>query len=427
MPRLSDVIHVVSNACSRLPSVRVSVPMERISNFLLGHNSVANDERTNQGRSGSRRQRPHSRSPNDHQVIPPPHSYAVRRSEERISNCTESVLFAEGRPALRSRLPNSFAYSVLGSPAAGSNNQDRDRNVFAAIMSIIVIATLATALAQPKWFSITGGTCTKKYIGLQEFLYITSYGDAKTNLNFKSPNPPKAATKSVPRHSNNGTDKESSIDKNSTRIRIRDIMGSIGVTQQQPKFMVQQPILTANNYNHELEELKRCVTPEIISLQRILITLCFLAIVVNLAQFFLDTLGTSNKCLNVLRANGVGNILGVIVIICIVGTSYLVTSLIEQDQLRSLTLDPPKQVEVRFEISYYLTTLAGVIGLVAAACNLLRRPNNYHYLDSSFTIPEYDQTSILSDNQLQSLWLHSPTSSNEGQLISSIPPPPYAP
>lgn len=43
----------------------------------------------------------------------------------------------------------------------GSYNDDanKDRNVLAAILSIIVIAIMATALVQPKWFSIYNDLC----------------------------------------------------------------------------------------------------------------------------------------------------------------------------------------------------------------------------------------------------------------------------
>lgn len=62
-------------------------------------------------------------------------------------------------------------------------NREKDRNVLSAIMSIIVIATLATALAQPKWFSISGGLCNRKYIGLQEFFYVGSFNTYQFNRN----------------------------------------------------------------------------------------------------------------------------------------------------------------------------------------------------------------------------------------------------
>lgn len=60
---------------------------------------------------------------------------------------------------------------------------DKERNVLSAIMSIIVIATLATALAQPKWFSITGGVCSRRYIGLQEFFYVGNFNNYHFSAN----------------------------------------------------------------------------------------------------------------------------------------------------------------------------------------------------------------------------------------------------
>lgn len=62
-------------------------------------------------------------------------------------------------------------------------NAEKERNVLSAILSIVVIATLATALAQPKWFSITGGVCTRRYIGLQEFFYVGNFNNYHFSVN----------------------------------------------------------------------------------------------------------------------------------------------------------------------------------------------------------------------------------------------------
>lgn len=62
------------------------------------------------------------------------------------------------------------------SPATFNRRQwrakNRERNLLAAVLSIIVIALLSTSLAQPKWFYFKGGECTKKHLGVYEFFYI---------------------------------------------------------------------------------------------------------------------------------------------------------------------------------------------------------------------------------------------------------------
>lgn len=49
---------------------------------------------------------------------------------------------------------------------------ERERNLPAAILSIIVIATLSTALVHPRWFYLQGGGCGHNYLGVQQFFYV---------------------------------------------------------------------------------------------------------------------------------------------------------------------------------------------------------------------------------------------------------------
>jgi len=104
--------------------------------------------------------------------IPPPHSHLHRHSSHY------PLLLGSYNWSL-SR-DNRFVTQLTNN---NLNNRDRDRNVLSAILSIIVIATLATALAQPKWFSISGGLCNRKYIGLQEFFYVGTFNNYQLNMN----------------------------------------------------------------------------------------------------------------------------------------------------------------------------------------------------------------------------------------------------
>lgn len=50
--------------------------------------------------------------------------------------------------------------------------KERERNLLAAVLSIVVIATLSTALVHPRWFYLQGGGCGHKYLGVQNFFYV---------------------------------------------------------------------------------------------------------------------------------------------------------------------------------------------------------------------------------------------------------------
>ncbi|CAG2177529.1 unnamed protein product, partial [Oppiella nova] len=255
-----------------------------------------------------------------------------------------------------------------GVVAGGDHNADKERNVLSAIMSIVVIATLATALAQPKWFSINGGLCPRKYIGLQEFFYVGNFNGYHFDVN---------KAKSGTTHNHNNRQKTVDSDGVGHQVLTGETMLLYGVNG----------------------DLKNCVTPEIVTLQRLIIGLSFFAIMFNLIQFFFDTLGVRKKWLNAVRSHALGNILGVLLCVVIVGVAYLVSTLLEKQQHRLLkeqhraagaaaapvspdAMAANSHVEVKFELSYYLVTFSGLLAIIAAASNLLRRPQHY-YIDAT--------------------------------------------
>lgn len=204
-----------------------------------------------------------------------------------------------------------------------------------------------------------------------------------------------------------------------------------------------------NTASHEIVyygmngDLKNCVTPEIVTLQRTIIGLCFFAIMFNLIQFFFDTLGVNKKCLNAIRQHALGNILGVLLCVVIIGVSYLVSNLLEKEQRRLLkqkhdsSAQQSHHIEVKFELSYYLVTLSGLLAIIAAASNLLKKPQHY-YIDTndSFWSEDVDSTPI--DEEMSSSATTSPNwHSNSAhsmnlsiptpQSSSMPPPPPYTP
>ena len=189
-------------------------------------------------------------------------------------------------------------------------------------------------------------------------------------------------------------------------------------------------------------ELKNCVTPEIVTLQRTIIGLCFFAIMFNLIQFFFDTLGVHTKWLNAVRSHALGNILSVLLCVVIVGVSYLVSDLLEKEQRRLMKQMGGEQssnpdshhIEVKFELSYYLVTFSGLLAIIAAAANLLRRPQ-YYYIDASDAFWTEDIDEELTSSTTGSPNWQSLTTSRSPLFIppppppsiSLPPPPPYAP
>lgn len=417
---------------------------------------------------------------------------------------------------------------------------DREKNFLSALMSILVIATLATAFTQPKWFSVKGGVCGHKFIGLQLFIelnpstgsshyitntiaghgtativprrslseLITNQKDTSSHPHSKSSEPetiitsPKnidwsmdsgrrdvtvengsPSSEILPKPQSlfafnypmsadsynqiiNGTMRSINltslilsnespaatiIDENNSQKSVH----SSKVDEIVPKMYDEKafkrereqllllrslsPIETLNGFNHlghsdgdnhsrnrdvlhtntvggaskrpshqssnahhNTHHVKKtCSYNEILPLQRTIILLCLIAILANLAQFFLDTLGTNKKWLNIIRIHAVGSIFGVICSIFIIGICYIIATLIEANEKTSFNFisnhpsvdssvpgesfanETASHIEVRFELSYYMITLAGLIGLFASACNLLKYSSIY--LSSSTT------------------------------------------
>lgn len=197
--------------------------------------------------------------------------------------------------------------------------KERERNLLAAVLSIVVIATLSTALVHPRWFYLQGGGCGHKYLGVQNFFYVGYFEE-------------------FPRHFVNGPSR-----------------------------------LPSYVYYGWNEVMKDCVTPAIVSLQRVLIVLCFLAIVSSLLQFFMDALGVTYKWLRAIRRNAFCSIVTVGLCLGIVGTCYYISTLMEVQQEMTKP-SRSSRVEVSFSVSYHLVAAAGAAAVLAAGANLLARP-----------------------------------------------------
>ena len=221
-----------------------------------------------------------------------------------------------------------------------------------------------------------------------------------------------------------------------------EIISSSEKSRKPVKLNSNELIYGLNNINNNLnnDPNKNCITDEIVVLQRTIIALCFFAIIVNLIQFFMDTMGTSKKWANTMRQHAIGNIIGVLLCVVIIGVAYLVSNLLEKEQDKMIAKQKrtPQtyHVDVKFELSYYLVTLSGLLAILAAACNLLKKSTHYQidHNDMTFWSDDID-SNIQSNDDISSspvhspLWnLTSPHSFSANQTPSSLPPPPpYTP
>lgn len=112
---LSGVVDRISSALENLSSYSLSNIWDGASNLLLGAGSSAGIRRC---RRRSRSRRRGARTTLVSSVIPPPHSYAIRRHESDVSVSNRTVVPAVDGHSFRalniSNFQDSFAYSILG-------------------------------------------------------------------------------------------------------------------------------------------------------------------------------------------------------------------------------------------------------------------------------------------------------------------------
>ncbi|KAI2798710.1 hypothetical protein BLOT_010687 [Blomia tropicalis] len=307
-----------------------------------------------------------------------------------LTNSSTTCTINPRRSSRRSTRSNRSSHSSSYPPHSGLisiRTLDKDRNVLAAILSIVVIVILATALAQFKWFSIYNDLCDSHF-------YTKSDSDQVSIVN-----------EEIARilELNSGSQSPNEQSPNS-------IANQYQTSQSQSSFVFSRPFHStySSSASAPLSSLYglgpsyrlTCVTPQILALKRTIIGLCFLAIMCSLIQFFMDIIGTKRKWVNSMRSHAVGNIITVLLCVLIIGLCYFVSILYERAQLHQLFrrlrqaptgmlikhyMMKPAQMDknqidiltvhqVKFELSYYLVTLAGFLSILAAAANLFRRP-----------------------------------------------------
>lgn len=510
----------VSNAWS--PST-----WNHLSDLIFGPERTSS--RSSSRRRSSRRSRRSSRQSSSR--VFPPHSYAHRRSGGEAAALTGSLDSSEAgstNSVTTTSYPyppffftsgiydRSFGYSILDgrtrdhclrlhSSSSSCHRRrrrfsdEKEKNFLSALLSILVIATLATALTQPKWFSVRGGACGRRFIGLQLFFELNTQGNTHSDTvhgvnnlisrkdvnSEESESDDSSEAESLPNAQPflgpfdapvfSAIQMEKILNVTSTKVNSTHINENMekeeqrqNATQETKWKDSRERSYQAKKFDHIHPLLPKkwttrdCTYSEILPLQRSIILLCLLAIMCNLLQFFLDTLGTNNKWLNIIRIHAIGSILGVIFTIIMIGISYMIATIIEVNEramtpssslmssqpsssiplaLPSLSKDSqsyPSGLEIRFELSYYLVTLSGLIGLMAAACNLLRKPTVYFLaasgsgrnllIDGSCSHPFF-----MDDEPLSPIWTGAaaPGSAAAAAAVMSAglppPPPPYSP
>lgn len=241
--------------------------------------------------------------------------------------------------------------------------KEQERNFIAAFFHMATIALTCTSLAQLGWFRIRGSLCAPHLAVYQFFNY--GYFDS----------------------SDSATEQES---------QIADLPPSSVTAQYYPTLETQ------------------CVTQEIANLMRIIILLCFLAMLSSLVGFFLDIVGPTRKIFKIIRRNAIPSIFTVVWVVLIIGICFYVTTRLE---IHLQGLNPTMEVQVTYEYGCYTITAAGAVAVFAAASNLLQYHPPTDDIDRRRIIEDWDGLETFAVGG----W-------GRGTPLESIPPPPpYSP
>ncbi|KAL5022757.1 hypothetical protein ScPMuIL_001912 [Solemya velum] len=223
-----------------------------------------------------------------------------------------------------------------------SRMKRKEKNFWAAVCSLVVILIICTALAEPRWFHLSGGGCKMQHnatpmktLGVPQFFYMGHF------LNY-----------------DDGGDK----------------------------------IVTVYQYGQYSDDVMfNCVTHRSVVLMKLIIMLCFVAILCSLSQFLLDIFGPMKRSLKIVHRNGLCSIFTVVICVIINLLCYWFT--VEVLPLQKSTKDfRGSKVQITFDISFYLIAAAGSVGVLATATNCLRRypVHNESHLSTDNLLDDYD-------------------------------------
>ncbi|XP_013193855.1 transmembrane protein 127 [Amyelois transitella] len=190
--------------------------------------------------------------------------------------------------------------------------KDKELNKIAAFFNVTTFLLTCAALVQPSWFRIKGLHCTQS-LSLAQFFTFDDGDDDSEDIKIRQ---------------------DSDID----------------------------PI-------NRMYGLPPCTTPEIITLMRILILLCFMVLLSSCIGILINLSSLNSRAIKLLRRNAVPSIMCVFWVIAIVGVCYYTTVVLGNENNGD-----PDSIQVDYEYGFYTITGAGALALLASAANLWGAP-----------------------------------------------------
>lgn len=164
-----------------------------------------------------------------------------------------------------------------------------------------------------------------------------------------------------------------------------------------PGKFLEQIVTEPNNKNvdivykfgpNQMDKMNNCVTNKAVILLKTIIAFVFIAICCTLIAFLLDLMGPHHRALKILRRNAIFNIVSVI--LCVIINLFCYWLTVEVSALQRLTkFHVGSKVQVTYDVSFYLVTAAGGVGVIATAMNCLRRHHTHDQLTESL-LEDYD-------------------------------------
>ncbi|CAH0399821.1 unnamed protein product [Chilo suppressalis] len=194
--------------------------------------------------------------------------------------------------------------------------KDKELNKIAAFFNLTTFMLTCAALVQPSWFRIKGLHCTQSLSLAQFFTF---------------------------------DDDDEDDDDVQLNIRQNNLFDTINKS--------------------DFNGLPPCSTPEIITLMRILILLCFMVLLCSFIGIVINITNLELKAIKTLRRNAIPSIMCVFWVIAIVGVCYYTTVVLGNENNGE-----HNTIQVDYEYGFYTITGAGTLALLASAANLWGAP-----------------------------------------------------
>ncbi|CAG9787747.1 unnamed protein product [Diatraea saccharalis] len=194
--------------------------------------------------------------------------------------------------------------------------KDKELNKIAAFFNMSTFMLTCAALVQPSWFRIKGLHCTQS-LSLAQFFTFDDDDEDDDNVQLT--------------------------------IRQNNMFDPINKS--------------------DFNGLPPCSTPEIITLMRILILLCFMVLLCSFIGIVINVTNLDVKAIKTLRRNAIPSIMCVFWVIAIVGVCYYTTVVLGNENNGE-----HNNIQVDYEYGFYTITGAGTLALLASAANLWGAP-----------------------------------------------------